>query len=144
MSVKLGKAADTIPVVTDATDRDGRYASPDTNQRVFNLATGVIERYSGSAWVVDFPAVATLANDATPTVLNTLVAKTGGTTTITDLDDGVVGQTIRILSGHAITITDGTNILLNGSANFVMAAGDTLVLTMYDDQVWVEDARMVN
>ena len=55
----------------------------------------------------------------------------------------VVGQTIRILSGHAITITDGTNILLNGSADFVMAAGDVLVLTMYNDQVWVEDSRQV-
>ena len=86
----------------------------------------------------------TLANDATPTVAASNLFKTGGTTTITDLDDGVVGQTIRILSAHAITITDGTNILLNGSANFVMAAGDVLVLTMYNDQVWVEDSRQVN
>ena len=56
----------------------------------------------------------------------------------------MVGQTIHILSGHAVTITDGTNILLNGSGNFVMAAGDVLVLTMYNDQVWVEDSRQVN
>lgn len=88
--------------------------------------------------------VTTLANDATPSVSAGDLFKTGGTTTITDLDDGVVGQTIRILSEHAVTITDGTNILLNGSADFVMAAGDVLVLTMYNDQVWVEDSRQVN
>jgi len=88
--------------------------------------------------------VTTLANDATPSVTAGNLFKTGGTTTITDFDDGVVGQTIKILAEHAVTITDGTNILLNGSANFVMAAGDTLTLTMYNDQVWVEDARQVN
>ena len=88
--------------------------------------------------------VATLVDDATPTVSAGRVFKTGGTTTVTDFDDGILGQTIKILSAHAITITDGTNILLNGSTNFVMAAGDVLVLTMYNDQVWVEDSRQVN
>ncbi len=86
---------------------------------------------------------ATLANDATPSVENIMLAKTGGTTTITDFDDGVVGQTFTLLSAHAVTITDGTNILLNGSANFVMAAGDSLTLTMFNDQVWEEVARKV-
>lgn len=88
--------------------------------------------------------ITTLANDATPSVSAGNLFITGGTTTITDLDDGVVGQTIKILSEHAITITDGTNILLNGSTDFVMASGDVLVLTMYNDQVWVEDSRQVN
>ena len=88
--------------------------------------------------------VTTLVNDATPTVSAGKVFKTGGTTTITDFDDGILGQTIKILSAHATTITDGTNILLNGSTNFVMASGDVLVLTMYNDQVWVEDSRQVN
>ena len=71
--------------------------------------------------------VTTLADDATPTIEAGNLFKTGGTTTITDFDDGVVGQTIKILSAHSITITDGTNILLNGSGNFVMASGDVLV-----------------
>jgi hypothetical protein len=69
---------------------------------------------------------------------------TGGTTAITDFDDGVVGQTITILSAHAVTITDGAPIILNGSANFVMAASDTLTLTMFNDQVWQEVSRTVN
>jgi hypothetical protein len=88
--------------------------------------------------------VTTLANDATPSVSAGNLFITGGTTTITDLDDGVVGQTIRILSAHTIRITDGTNMLLNGSVNFDMVAGDVLVLTMYNDQVWEEDSRKVN
>lgn len=88
--------------------------------------------------------VVTLANDATPTVAGVALAKTGGTTTITDFDDGVVGQTFTLRSDHAVTITDGTNILLNGSANFVMAAGDTLTLSMINDQVWEEVARKTN
>ena len=88
--------------------------------------------------------VITLANDATPSVAAGNSFKTGGTTTITDFDDGVVGQEITILSAHAITITDGAPIILNGSANFVMAAADTLTLKMYDNQVWSEVSRMVN
>jgi hypothetical protein len=88
--------------------------------------------------------VATLDDTGTPSVSGGQLFKTGGTTAITDFDDGVVGQTIRILAAHAITITDGTPIILNGSANFVMAAADTLTLTMFDDQVWQEVSRMVN
>lgn len=101
---------------------------------------------ANSVWIpFNHPSVVTtLANDATPTVLNVVLAKTGGTTTITDFDDGVVGQTFRLLSAHAVTITDATNILLNGSGNFVMAAGDVLTLTMFNDQVWEEVSRKVN
>ena len=69
---------------------------------------------------------------------------TGGTITITDFDDGVLGQMITVLSEHAITITDGTNIILNGSANFVMAASDSLVLVLKADNKWYETSRMVN
>ncbi len=89
-------------------------------------------------------SVITLANDATPSVGGGKLFVTGGTTTITDLDDGVVGDTKLILSAHAITITDGTNILLDGSANFVMADGDVLQVTMFNDQGWEEISRKVN
>ena len=88
--------------------------------------------------------IATLDDTGTPTVLSKGQFKTGGTTTITDFDDGVIGQTIEILSAHAITITDGTNILLDGSRDFVMAAGDTLILKMFNDQVWEEVSRKTN
>jgi hypothetical protein len=90
------------------------------------------------------PGIAALANDATPTVLGGSTFTTGGTTTITDFDDGVLGQTITVLSEHAITITDATNIILHGSANFVMASSDSLTLVLKADNKWYETARMVN
>lgn len=88
--------------------------------------------------------VTTLADDATPTVQAGNLFKTGGTTTITDFDAGLVGQTIKILAAHSVTITDGAPIILAGGANFDMVATDTLTLTMFDDQVWQEVSRSVN
>lgn len=88
--------------------------------------------------------VTTLANDATPSVSAGNLFKTGGTTAITDFDDGVVGQTIRILAEHTITVTDGTPVVLNGGANFGMVSSDTLTLTMFNDQIWHEVSRSVN
>ena len=111
---------------------------------VLNSATIRIDGSLDATGVFKRSTVTTLADDATPSVSAGNLFKTGGTTTITDLDDGVVGQTVQILSEHAITIRDGTNIRLNGSENFVMAAGDVLVLTMYNDRVWVEDSRQVS
>ncbi len=86
----------------------------------------------------------TLDNNATPIVKKGNIFLTGGTTTITDFDDGLEGQIIRIVSEHAITITDGTNIFLNGSGNFVMAATDTLTLLCKADNKWYELCRSDN
>jgi cyclophilin family peptidyl-prolyl cis-trans isomerase len=97
------------------------------------LILGRVNRYIG-----------TLANDATPSVNGGDFFLTGGTTTITDFDDGVLGQVITIIAEHAITITDGTNIFLNGSANFVMAATDTLTLICKADNKWYEIGRSDN
>lgn len=82
-----------------------------------------------------------LADDATPTVQGAKKVKTGGTTTITDFDDGYTGQVIILVSEHAITITDGTNIFLNGSTNWTMAATDTLTLICKSDNLWYEIGR---
>jgi hypothetical protein len=94
---------------------------------------------------VAHPTVTTLSSrDATPSVSLGNLFKTGDTTTITDFDDGVVGQTIHILAAHAKTITHSTrNILLHGSTNFVMAVDDTLTLIMFLDGKWHELSRMV-
>ncbi len=86
----------------------------------------------------------TLDNNATPSVARYDNWITGGTVTITDFDDGVEGRPIYIIAEHAITITDGTNIFLNGSSNFVMAATDTLTLMQKADGKWYEIARSDN
>ena len=88
--------------------------------------------------------VTTFADDATPSVSAGNLFITGATTAITDFDDGIVGQTIEILSAHTITITDGSAIDLAGGTNYSMTATDTLILTMFNDQVWVEVGRSVN
>lgn len=85
--------------------------------------------------------VTTLANNATPPVDDGNIFKTGGTTAITDFDDGEVGQTIQILAEHTITITDGTPIQLMGGQDFNMVSQNTLTLTMFNDQIWHEMAR---
>ncbi len=88
--------------------------------------------------------ITTLADDATPSVSAGNLFKTGGTTTITDFDNGIVGQTIKILAAHSVKITDGAPIILAGGADYDMTDSDTLTLTMYNDQVWQEDSRSVN
>jgi len=85
--------------------------------------------------------------DATPSVSSGIgkhkAFKLTGTTTITDFDEGAVGQIITVLASSNITITDGTNIFLNGSANFDMVAQDTLTL-LYGGNYWYETARSAN
>ena len=69
----------------------------------------------------------------------------GSNTTITNFTNGVDGQVIFITktSGAIPTIQDGTNIFLNGSANYSMTTQSTLTL-IYDGTSWYELARSVN
>ena len=87
------------------------------------------------------PAPTAFADDATPSVAGGKMFYTGGTTTITDFDDGVNGQIVIVFAQHTITITDGTNIFLSGSANFDMTSSDTLTLMCYSDNKWYEVSR---
>lgn len=108
-----------------------------TVRLINNIVSGNSVEYGGS-----FPLRRTLDSNATPTVNNGELFLTGDTTTITDFDDGYDGQTIFIKFSHAKTITHGSPIKLNGSADFVGASGDTLTLENISD-VWYEQSRMV-
>ncbi len=110
--------------------------SADANLK-FRDENGEVTHIAGSG-------IATLANSATPTVAGGRLFLTGGTTTITDFTDGYTGQEIIIMSEHAITITDGTNMFLDGSANFVMADTDSLYLIQKADGNWYEISRTVS
>jgi hypothetical protein len=86
--------------------------------------------------------ISTLADDATPSIsAGGKYWLTGGTTTITDIDDGITGQEITIIAEHSLSITDGTNIFLSGSVNFSMTATDTLTLVQKADGKWYEVSR---
>jgi len=70
----------------------------------------------------------------------------GGTTTITHLLGGCLGQTISILAAHNVTITHNAdanpgNILLKCAVDFAMTPGKTLTLHMLDQGGWRELAR---
>ena len=68
-------------------------------------------------------------------------SKEAGYETITDFDDGIEGQSFTFIAAHTVTITDGTNILLNGSANWTMTVSDTLTLIQQSDGKWIEVSR---
>ena len=73
------------------------------------------------------------SGDSTPTVQagNIFICSggRGAGTTITDFDNGSSGQIISICADDAsLTIANNANIQLQGSANYTMAAGDTITL----------------
>lgn len=95
----------------------------------------------------DFDAVDNSAT-GTPSVLNMRVGRITSTTTITGLTGGYKGQIVTLIADATVTITDGTNIFLSGSANWTMAATDTLTLLRRTgsgaNDKWYEIARSDN
>ena len=92
--------------------------------------------------------IKTLANEATPTVGDSMASGgifiTGGTTPITDLDDGYPGQIAPIISAHTVPIINGTNIFLKDDRDWTMKSGDTLTLIQKADTFWYEVSRSHN
>ncbi len=90
--------------------------------------------------------IATLASgEATPSVLNYEYWATAGTTTITDFDDGSLGQHLYIRATGSITIQhNGSIIDLNGSVDFNMASSNCLHLCMLSPGIWSEFGRSIN
>ena len=64
------------------------------------------------------------AADATPSVATGNLFKTGGAVTITALDDSTAGQTITIISDHAVMYDVTGTTLKGGSTNITTAIGD--------------------
>jgi hypothetical protein len=65
-----------------------------------------------------------------------------GTTGITSISAvGQIGRTVNLQFADALTVTDGSNLVLNG--NFTTAANATLTLTC-DGTNWYEVARSTN
>ena len=95
-----------------------------------------------------FPVLTFSPADTTPTIRSNdalaPLCKSGAAVRITDFDDGQVGDVFTLLAGHTVTITHGENIHLSGSVDFLMSAGDTLELAMFNDRVWEEISRKVN
>jgi len=86
-------------------------------------------------------AVTFTSTDATPTIDLGEIFITAGTTAITNFDNGEVGDVIQILGASTITVTHNSNISLNNQVDFAMLSGDSLTLSMFNDQVWEETGR---
>lgn len=109
--------------------------------------------FSGFAWMpgietipytIPERGIVALTNTATPSVRRLRRGSSGGTTGITNFTDGAYGHEFTFFADHAVTITDGTNIFLNGSVNFSMNASDTLTLVRRADGKWYETGRSDN
>mgnify|MGYP006921364330 CR=1 FL=1 len=82
----LANAIDAIPLVADDTERDARFPSPDTNQRIQRVDTGNVEYWNGSAWTT---ITATVGN------LTSLTVAAGSTT-----DAAIITTTGAINTSH--------------------------------------------
>jgi hypothetical protein len=75
------------------------------------------------------------AADATPTVAGGNLFKSGGAVTVTTFDDGVAGQTINVISAHAI-VYDVTGTTLKGGANDITTASGDITTWIFDGTNW--------
>lgn len=140
-TMALADALDAIPVVTNAAERNARFPAPQTNQRVHNLATARIERWSGS-WVSDFAAVGAIdvfnvqaspyaadptgANDCTAAIQAAIDAATaagGGTVYIPRGTYRLLSQLSTADNSKVSIVGDGAGSILDKRFN-----GDVLSL----------------
>lgn len=104
-----------------------------------NIIKGNTTDFNGN-----YGPVKNLTGSSTPSAKFVKVITLGDATTITDLLDGELGQTVVIrAAANGTTIVHNTNaIRLNGSVDFVMQAGDTLTLAKFFQNQWDEVSRM--
>ena len=70
------------------------------------------------------------AADATPSVATGNLFKTGGAVTITALDDSTAGQTITIISDHAVMYDVTGTTLKGGSTDITTAIGGIIIIVI--------------
>lgn len=98
------------------------------------------------------PVIYAGVSDTTPSVQLSAASEcilyfnpTGGSVTVTNLDDGVFGQMVTLYNVHASnTVTfDRTTAALDGGANWVGGRRDTLKV-FWDGSLWIEVGRAAN
>ena len=115
------------------TELDGNWTATGELQMTIDQGTQT-HRAFGAATGTSFGTFA--ISDTTPSVAGGNLWKTfNGTVTITDFDDGIVGQFLTIISEGAVTYdVTGTN-LWGGTTDIVTAAGD-VTTWVYDGTYW--------
>ena len=135
-TIERNPAGGILEINSGAENTHVVYLDDNTNLTDSGSGTIVLSRGTGVGSFVTYSN-----GDTTPTVaigdkfIITLAS------TITDFDQGYVGQVITIFAEAAIIITDGTNIFLSGSANWSMTNTDTLTLVQKPNGKWYETGR---
>jgi hypothetical protein len=124
MAGEVAPALWGIPVVSGSSERAALFPIPATDQRVFNKTTGNIERWNGSAWVIDFAKA------------------TGATFNVKDQPFGAVGDstvddTSAIQLAINAAIAAGGKVYLPGLANKYYKVTSALVATLAAAQEFV-------
>ena len=91
------------------------------------------------SWV--YAAPVPILSDTAPSANGKNFIVIGSASPITNFRSGNLGQVIYVQAASATKITNNANIKLNHSADFVMAAGDVLVLGQFSLGVWSELSR---
>jgi hypothetical protein len=124
MSGELAPALWGIPVVSGSSERAALFPAPTTDQRVFNKTTGNVERWTGSAWLIDF------------------AKNTGGIFNVKDQPFGAVGDSVTddtaaIQAAITAAIAAGGKVYLPGLNNKYYKVTGALIATLAAAQSFV-------
>lgn len=104
---------------------------------VADLTNGFVDTAQTGIVIVTFSN-----GDTTPTVAgsNSFLASNTSATSITNFDDGVQGQLIRVkaTNGNTTLVHDATKIKMRGGANFTMLANTVLAFERDASNIWWE------
>lgn len=116
------------------------------NYQIFDISSGGSVALSNSAanevqseWFGSATVATLVDGDTTPSVSQGRIFKTAntGSTTITNFDDGIIGQLIRILVNDANTTFDfsASSLKGNGGSDLLATSGD-VIFAIYDGTNW--------
>ena len=93
-------------------------------------------------------AVTITSADTTPTIAESQSIILTGTTTVTDFDDGKVGDTIYVMgdnnAGLQFTHNSSGPLILEDAQDTQVADSDCLIFHMFEDQIWQQVSRSNN
>ncbi len=107
-----------------------------------NMGSGTIQT-TGTVEAAMFrcDAVNNLDDTASPSVSGKSLFVTTGTTEVTDLDDGVVGQRVTIIIKHTKTFRSTGNLHISGTSA-TLTSGDTIELVLHSDNEWYTTSKV--
>ena len=135
-----------LTVEGDTTFNDGTEFNSGADYAQGEFKMGVNGRFSYGEWI-DSQGETTI-DSRFKNLIKLTPPRVPAPWTVTQIHHDTEGQILTLLAdptmGVAVTIQDNVNTNLNGTADFVMNAGDTLTLISSDSlNTWYEIARMV-